>query len=465
MFNKVIEIKTLFIASIVLSIIFVLVPYQILFTMLFITSVYNRIGTIHILGLIIILLTSLISEVDENLRFYVLIFSTIFLIVKNLRIYGFNLNIVPSISKPFKIFLIMLTLALISSSIFGLNPINSLIETARTLFFFVIIYLIYILTYKYNSILTLFWSLTISTLIISSTIIYSFFEFNQSLVSLIAINQIRTTGIYSNVNAPGSYIIATFPFLLYILKFNKIWYQKIIITSLLIIELAALILTASRSGIVGAFVTLFFSLYILNKKLFNFFIITFLLIGIVFFVDIGFNETISSYLRFSSGLTYRDALWEVALEMFKKNPLTGIGPGNYSGIMINYLPLPLDSWKAVNIIKMLNVTGGTNLSHNFYLSILSDLGLFGLMSIIYLTFIFFKVGFEDYKTAFKRKLSNHAYLIFCVMASGAGLFARSLFEGIGIMTYGWIKMDIPFWILIIIINYYSKKLNEDTSFS
>jgi hypothetical protein len=39
-------------------------------------------------------------------------------------------------------------------------------------------------------------------------------------------------------------------------------------------------------------------------------------------------------------------------------------------------------------------------------------------------------------------------------AIGAGLFIRGFFEGINLITFGWITMDLPFWLVFASLIYY-----------
>ena len=57
------------------------------------------------------------------------------------------------------------------------------------------------------------------------------------------------------------------------------------------------------------------------------------------------------------------------------------------------------------------------------------------------------------------KNSNQLYYVISVAIGGVGIgtLFRSFFEVSGILNYGYISRDLPFWILLIVLNYiYSK---------
>ncbi|MGE5795358.1 MAG: hypothetical protein ACM34N_01170, partial [Ignavibacteria bacterium] len=52
---------------------------------------------------------------------------------------------------------------------------------------------------------------------------------------------------------------------------------------------------------------------------------------------------------------------------------------------------------------------------------------------------------------YKAGKSIYFYLAVGITAAGVGLFVRGMFEGIGILTYGWIKVDLPFWLIFALL--------------
>jgi O-antigen ligase len=102
-----------------------------------------------------------------------------------------------------------------------------------------------------------------------------------------------------------------------------------------------------------------------------------------------------------------------------------------------------------------------NLSHNFYLMFFSDMGLPGLLTAISLTAIYFIIGVKTVKT-FKNEHSPTFYLVVALFASGASIFTRVLSDSIGLLSYGTITSDLPFWLVFMSLLFmYNSKLNEE----
>lgn len=452
----------LLIASFTLVLLFLAFDIYSFVIVLILISIIFKIETRNFILIIVIALSTLISDINENLRITVVLMIVIFLIFTFLKKYGTTYNKFPLVQRSLLIYFFILATSFLISIIFSIDISNSIIELLRTILFFILIYIIYSLINNVKDLVYLIIGLVISTIIISISIWVSFINSGNNIASLIAKNQFRVIGLYSNVNAPGSYIIATLPFLIAIINYSKLIISKYLIFTIILLLTTGILLTASRSAFLGTFVGVSIAIYLTNKKLFKVILISFILVVCFFILVPKLNELISFYLRFDSGLTYRQDLWEISYGIFKDYPFTGIGPGNYTEVMLKYFPLMFDSWKSEIIFSMMDVTYGSNLSHNFYIAMLSDLGILGIISAIYLTFIFFSLNMNilNYFKEENKKLDY--YLIVGAFAGGVGIFIRSFFEGIGIMTYGWIKMDLPFWLLFIVILFFCMKNKSAT---
>jgi O-antigen ligase len=220
----------------------------------------------------------------------------------------------------------------------------------------------------------------------------------------------------------------------------------------------------SRSAILGIIVSSLIIFYTLNKKYFyrSFFILIVFLLVIFLYEPLGKF----SYLlfRLDAGLTSRDQLWNIAANIIIDNPIFGLGPGSYKNEMLNYLPVMLSSWKGELLIKLYEMTTkGSNLSHNFYLFFFSEMGIFGLFTAVTFTLIYFRIGFKNlsyYKTSNRQRY----YLIVALFAAGASMFVRNLVDSIGLMYYGWITSDLPFWIVFLCLIFYwqnQKDIEDD----
>jgi O-antigen ligase len=76
----------------------------------------------------------------------------------------------------------------------------------------------------------------------------------------------------------------------------------------------------------------------------------------------------------STNSTGRTDLWKVGLSMFKANPVTGVGSGNFPNSAIHYVQQAGPLTRADLIVNVPHVT------HNLYLDILDELGVPGLLA-------------------------------------------------------------------------------------
>ena len=70
-----------------------------------------------------------------------------------------------------------------------------------------------------------------------------------------------------------------------------------------------------------------------------------------------------------------------------------------------------------------------------------------------LPYVFFRISKTVLQTL-KKSGNNYHYLIVGVVATMTSLLVRALFDGINILTYGWISVDLPFWLMFSILAYF-----------
>lgn len=146
---------------------------------------------------------------------------------------------------------------------------------------------------------------------------------------------------------------------------------KVFLLIMLTLCAYALILSSKRAPFIAATVMIFLVYSFINKRhlLKSFAILIpialFVMLLLVFFPDIPGLDTLmkkSAMLENSSAgiLNGRNGLWNIAIEMFKQNPLFGMGYGSYSSVSSN-----------ANAI--------TTSAHNYYLQVAAELGVVGLL--------------------------------------------------------------------------------------
>ena len=79
---------------------------------------------------------------------------------------------------------------------------------------------------------------------------------------------------------------------------------------------------------------------------------------IVFIVYEPLDELVFNLIRVERGVTGRDYLWSVSLNIIRDNPIFGIGPGAYKYEMFNYFPVMLHSWTGGLIVDLYEMTNG-----------------------------------------------------------------------------------------------------------
>jgi putative inorganic carbon (HCO3(-)) transporter len=112
-----------------------------------------------------------------------------------------------------------------------------------------------------------------------------------------------------------------------------------------------------------------------------------------------FSEHINSISNIKTDASNAERInrWVCAVEMFKERPVFGWGPGTYK---FEYAPFQLAKYRTV--ISTDFGDGGN--SHSEFLNPLSEMGLFGMLSIIYLFYQVLNTGFNLYYTARKPRV-------------------------------------------------------------
>ncbi len=410
-----------------------------------------------LIGFVIVTLLSFPSELSSSLR--TIIHITDFVIIGYLfiRLYGFEFQNYPKIPGLLSIFFIIFYSAMIISSVFSSYTIEGLNVIIQTTIFFLIVYAIYGIVTTQEHVRIIILSLIISGIIISGSIITEFFALGGNLINPI---RFRNFGFYSNINTSGLYIIILFPLTLSTLYLKLFRRYKTLSIILLIFLSIGVILISSRVAFFGVILGTAIVLFFLNKKAFKLFSILFISLALVNIILNPFGPAIDIALRLEEGLSQHDHFWELAINIIKAHPLLGIGPGAYSYEEFKYIPVMLDSYSGQVMVYINNVTFGSNNSHNFYLVFISDMGILGAISSVFLPVVFFRILYlvrRKYKP-----INREVYIIIiAIIAVGVCLFIRSFGESIGLLSYGALSTDLPFWLLfVILISYYQDRISN-----
>ncbi len=161
-----------------------------------------------------------------------------------------------------------------------------------------------------------------------------------------------------------------------------------VLTIAIIVQIIAIILTFSRMAWLGSIITIIILITVmprlfhvkqslifgLNKA--KIIALTAIFISVSLFMwfnrDKIVSRTFDTEQNYQQGMDNRILYNNIAIEMVKHRPLTGIGNGNFTLEMKNYVPGPLKWWQYQPV-------------HNIYLLITGELGIIGF--ILFLIFI------------------------------------------------------------------------------
>lgn len=191
----------------------------------------------------------------------------------------------------------------------------------------------------------------------------------------------RKTGGTGDPNEFSTYVLSSIGFLLgTLLNKSRSLFFKIIYIFCIFVLLLSLIYAGSKSAILTLLLLLLFYVYLVVfvfKSRYKFFVIA--AIALIFVVGVNillFYYSDSIYLvveRFSDNHTAntRFASWGGGWEMFKINPIFGVGYINY-----------------IDAMTFHNIDIGINhrAAHNMYVQCLAELGMLGILSFLWLLF-------------------------------------------------------------------------------
>jgi O-antigen ligase len=419
-------------------------------------------GERFIIAITLITLFTLISEINESLRFIVQISSFVVIMILFLKKYGLNFDKFPRVPKSIQIFFYLYFISIVISAVMSKHPYECLDVIFRQSTFFIIVYLFYSLITEKKDINNYFNSILIVSCITVSLLLLSFIESGFNLLTLISKNRIRLTAISSNAEALTNVIVISVPIIISFLLATKNSLKKLNYWLLLIFFLMGLIFAMSRSAILGIISSTAIIYFILFKKYFYKFL-TFLIVTMILFILIDPLSELATFLfRVNEGASTRDYIWSMSLDMIKDYPLFGLGPGVYKYEMFNYLPFMLDNFYGRLYIYYYEVTGGANLSHNIFLVFFTEMGILGLLTILLLPIVYIRIGI---KTIIKFRNNDQItyYFIVGLFAAGCSVIVRNLFNSIGLLYVGGIYTDLPFWLIFAsLVYFYKKPININT---
>jgi O-antigen ligase len=347
-------------------------------------------------------------QFNEELKLPVLLFGLIIIISTLIIIYRYA-NFIPFLSSKYYD---------LNVNVNGVGSTEAIFWTIRFFFNYIIGFgLLFIIYNTVRSIKEVVLSIVV---LISATIVSVFFLFYQyyfdptigNFVTWIESGRYNAT--FGDPNALGAYIVIVFPLFIALFFYFKKWYSKLLIgLSFLLFALMPLF-SGSRTSLFGNIFSILCLIiigisrpiirlsrtYSKRKRIIISLIVPILCViilvtGILILFNTDFsdpnisgfsiiNRSIESLVTFkyyvtNSGLlegiksvsNYRYLFWEWAIQMFQDYPLSGVGLGAF----VIELPQYQVSFSQIDF------TG------NYYLQILSEFGVIGLLSILSIFFI------------------------------------------------------------------------------
>lgn len=248
---------------------------------------------------------------------------------------------------------------------------------------------------------------------------------------------VRVYGTFPHPNIFGGYLVFGFLLALYFWKENKRLF-----TALMILFGITIVLTFSRSAMLALIAGLVVYYSFIKIKISW----SYLLFGVMFFVFLIFALDLFPILsqRFILGdansIVERQLFYDASKNM-AFNQWNGVGAGNFTGEMQNYVDEKLMPWQFQPV-------------HNIFMLVLNEIGIFGLMIFVYL----FGYLLNSFLKKIKLNGSNKNFLAFLIAIEMA-FFVVGMVDHYPISLY---QGQMLFWIFLALAN--GSLVEENSSF-
>jgi O-antigen ligase len=410
-------------------------------------------GERFILAIIIISLFTLVGELSRSLRTVVQLVDFTLLGILFLKRFGLNFNSYPRVPKSVIYFLILYFSAMIISAVTSKFPFAGIGIIIQQIAFFIIVFVFYSLISSEKDIRLFFTCIFFVACILVTFSLIAFSKGGVSLLDVLSPNRPRVSAIITNIEAATNFFIVSIPLIISSILLKKKFADSIINYFLIFYFGLGLVITMSRSAIIGIVVSTAIIFYLLRKKRFYQLMLFIAFIVSIFMFYPPLNEFLTTFLRIESGMSARDYVWKMSIDMIKDHTVFGIGPGAYQYEMLNYFPYMLDDWWGRLFIHFNEVTGGANLSHNFFLTLFTDMGILGILTSLALPLIYWRIGIKTIKK-YKNEDPRNYHLVIALFAAGSSIIIRNIFNSIGLLYVGGIQTDLPFWLIFGSLTYF-----------
>jgi len=280
-------------------------------------------------------------------------------------------------------------------------------------------------------IIMFFIAFTIPMLINGFEIFRVFFSANN-ILDFLVLMRMKVAGMSQNANLAGFMFMMSVPFWIALILWHKKPIVKISSALISLIMLTALALTNARASIVGIIVSFFF--FALWKRKLKYFFGIILLALVIIFSNPSIQNLFSAAARVDRGLTTRDVIWKNTIDIIRKDFIFGSGLGNFARSYSPYLSTAREKALVETIPH----------AHNYILSKTADMGIPGLIWVIFLYVLPLKTGYYLLKRV---KSNRDKMMIYGILATFIAMYAQSLFETGGLLSEARFTPDVYYWIM------------------
>ncbi len=411
------------------------------------------------------------SDISDIIRLEVNAAGILFFFLLFLKKYGLQFDRYPKMPKNFLWFCSLIFFSMIMSTAASEYAFEAVPEVLRQLIFFILIYLFYSFFNSLKDINRYLTALVFTGTMIGLSVFYVFVTSDAAVNLLLSEGLLHQGGYFKNVSAAGGLFVITICVTLSLFIGGETKAVKVWLFISLLIQLAGLFLTNSRAAVLGVIIGIFYILFKLKKISRK--MVAGTLSGFLIFFLLMYDQIISWIsIYFRVGRVFENTrfyLWDISYSIIRDYPLFGVGPGAYKFYMYKYLPVSLGSWDESQLLYIYQ-NAGLGHQHNYFLFKATELGILGIITAIILPVLYFYYSYKTLNMIKNNNLanSNNGKKYYAVVSGfigiGYGMLIRSIYESTGLLSYGWITRDLPFWIVLVIVIFLYRKLNSNPMF-